>query len=119
MCNETTESASSAVAEEDEEECLEGVGKMIQDLFRFGSSDAALDALNLDLDTDKKKCERLVTAGGCFALVHMTKNCLDKAIDMAIGNHWVCDQVTTFYPLAELTTLNKTLHVIINLISHH
>jgi hypothetical protein len=90
---------------------------MIQDLFHSDNAkvDAALDALNLDLDEDEKKCESLVTAGGCFALVQLLNKYLDKAIDIIPA----CDQVSELNELAELTTLRKTLDVIIDLTFHH
>jgi hypothetical protein len=126
---ETTESASIVVVEgedyeeeeddeeEEEEESLDGVGKMIQDIF---CSDAAkahdcLFALNLDLNQDKKKCVKIQAVGGCFALVHLMQNCLDKAID----NIPACDQVTKLDRLTELITLKMTLCVITRLTFHH
>jgi hypothetical protein len=92
---------------------LEGVGKLIQDLFHSDNDkvNATLDALNLDLENDKNKCESFVTAGGCFVVVHLMKNCLDKAI----GRIPACDQVTELNELTELSTLHETLNVINNL----
>jgi hypothetical protein len=103
--------------EEEEKESLEGVGKMIQDLFRSDNAkvNAALDALKLDFDEDKTKCESFVTAGGCFVLVQLLKKCLDKAIDRIPA----CDQVTELNELAELTTLSKTLSGIVRLTFRH
>jgi hypothetical protein len=96
---------------------MEDVGKMIQDLFRSDNAkvNAALDALYLGLDEDKTKCESFVTAGGCFVLVQLLKKCLDKAIDRIPA----CDQVTELNELAELTTLSKTLSVIVRLTFRH
>jgi hypothetical protein len=95
----------------------DGVRKLIQDLFHSDSAKvyAALDALEINLDEAENKCEDLVTAGGCFALVCLMQNCLDKAIDRIPA----CDQVTELNELVELTTLNKTLDVIIDLTFQH
>jgi hypothetical protein len=103
--------------EDEEKESLEGVWKLIQDLFRSDNAKvhAALDALFLDLDKDKKKCDKIQAVGGCFALVHLMQNCLDKAI----AGIPACDGVTKLNELAELTTLHKTLCVIINLTFLH
>jgi hypothetical protein len=85
---------------------------MFQDLFHPNNAkvNATLDALNHDSMKDNKKYEKLQVAGGCFALVHLMQNCLDKAID----EFPTCDQVTELNELAELTTLYKTLKFIIN-----
>jgi hypothetical protein len=105
--------ASTATVAPAKHESIKSVGKMIQDLFHSDNAkvDAALDALNLDLDEDEKKCESLVAAGVCFALVHLMQNSLDKAIDGISA----CDQVAELNELTELTTLDKTLDVVINL----
>jgi hypothetical protein len=104
-------------AEEKEDESLEGAGKLIQDLLHSANTkvDAALDAFFLDFRKDGKQCERFVTAGGCLALVHLMQNCLDKVIARIPAY----DQVTELNELAELTTLDKTLGVIVNLTFHH
>jgi hypothetical protein len=98
------------------EESIQTIGKMIQDLFCSDNAkvNATLDALHLD-NEDIKKCESLVTAGGCLALVQVLKNCLDKAI----ASIPACDQVTELNELAELTTLYNTLGVVINLTFQH
>jgi hypothetical protein len=100
-----------------EHESIQSAGKMIQDLFHPDNAkiNATLDALSLDLHKKEKKCGRLVTAGGCFALVHVMENCLGKA-NAGIP---ACDQVTKLNKAAELTTLKKTLRVITNLTFHH
>jgi hypothetical protein len=67
--------------------------------------------LFLDLGKDDKRRESFVTAGGCFVLVQLLKNFLNKAIDELPS----CDQVTELNELVELATLRKTLAVIINL----
>jgi hypothetical protein len=59
---------------------------------------ADLDALDLKLDEDSKKCEKLVTAGGCFALVQLIKDYLKNAIEKCPA----CDQVTELNEAAEL-----------------
>jgi carboxylesterase type B len=78
---ETTESAASAVEEDEEEEYVDDVEKLIQDLTHSNNArvNAALDALNLDLDKDKEKCGT-VTAWGSAALVRLLKDHLKKAI---------------------------------------
>jgi hypothetical protein len=98
-------------------ESIQSIGKMIQDLFCSDNDKvgAALDALFLNLYKDKKKCESLVTAGGCHALIHLMKNCLDKAI----ASIPACDQVTELNDLAELPTLYDTLRVIVSLTFLH
>jgi hypothetical protein len=115
---EMTESASSAVAaaEEDEEKSLEDNRKMIQDLFHSDNAtvDTTLDAL-FHLTKDKKKNDKIQAVGGLFALILLVNNCLDKVIDSIPA----CDQVTTLDELAELTTLRKTLGIIISLTCHH
>ena len=121
---ETTESASIVVVEEEdddeeeeEEESLEGVGKMIQDLFRSDTTKAhaSLVALSLDINQDKNKYDKIQAVGGCFALVHLMQNCLDKVIDRIPA----CDQVTQLNELAELTTLKMTLSVITRFTFQH
>jgi hypothetical protein len=118
---ETSESDSSTVGveddeeEEDEKESLEGVGALLQDLFNSDDAKAyaiTLDALNQDLAKDKKKIQ---TVGGCFVLVHLLKNCLDKAIARIPA----CDQVTKLNEFAELPTLHYTLCVITRLTFQH
>jgi hypothetical protein len=99
---------------------MEIIGTLIQDLAHSDRAtvNSALDVLNLDFMQDKTKRESLVTAGGCLALVYLMKNCLDKAIDRIP----TCDQVTELWELselAELTTLHKTLNVIIILTFQH
>jgi hypothetical protein len=113
--NEDEESIQSTAAEH--EESIENVGKMIQDLLHTDNAkvDAALDALLLDRSEDKKKNEIIVTAGGCLALVLLLKKCVNKAIDSIPA----CDQVTELNELAELTTLHKTLHIMIGLSFYH
>jgi hypothetical protein len=64
--------------------------------------------LHLKLDEDDKNCEILVTAGGCFVLIHLMNNYLDKAI----AGIPACDQVTEWNTHAELITLVDTLCVI-------
>jgi hypothetical protein len=64
---------------------------------------------------DENKRDDFVTAGGCLALVLLLKKCLDKGIDSIPA----CDQVTELHELAELTTLHKTLHIMIRLSCHH
>jgi hypothetical protein len=86
---------------------------MIQDLAHFDNAkvNAALDALNWDFFKDKENCDSVIIWGGCAALVHLLKDRLKKAMK----NVPACDRVTKLKELAELTTLHKTLGVIINL----
>lgn len=64
---------------------------MIQDVSHADNIkvNAALIGLKLDLVKDKKKFKMQVV-GGCHALVHLMKNCLDKAIARILS----CAQVT-------------------------
>jgi hypothetical protein len=96
---------------------LEGLRKTIQDLNYSDSAkvNATLDAFNLDLYRDEKESDKIQAAGGCFALINLLKKCLDKAIDRIPA----CDQVTNLHDHAELTTLQKTLSVIIRLTFQH
>jgi hypothetical protein len=99
---------------------MEIIGALIQDLAHSDNArvNVALDVLNMEFMKDKKKRESFVTAGGCLALVNLTRNCLDKAIDIIPS----CDQVTELWELtelAELATLHKTLNVIIILTFQH
>jgi hypothetical protein len=54
--------------------------------------------LNLDLNEDNKKSDKIQTVGGCFALVQLVNKCLDKAIDIIPA----CDQVTELNTIAEV-----------------
>jgi hypothetical protein len=100
-----------------QEMSMERIGALIQDLNHYNNAqvNAALDALYLNLGSDKKKCEKIVTVGGCHALVQLVKNCLEEAIE----NIAACDQVTVLNELVELKTLNKSLLVINNLMYTH
>jgi hypothetical protein len=113
---DTAGSASSALGveeDEDEEESLEGVGKMIQDLAHSDNVkvNAALTALDREVYEDKENCDTVTAWGGCAALVHLLKDRLKKAMKKAP----VCNQVSELNELAELTTLHKTLKVITDL----
>jgi hypothetical protein len=92
---------------------LESIGVLVQDLFHSDRTkvNAALVALFLNLDEDMKKCEKIVTVGGCHALVHLMKSCIEKATEKIPA----CDQVTETNQLAELQFLDKSLAVIISL----
>jgi hypothetical protein len=85
---------------------------MFQDLFHSANAkvNATLDALNHDSIKDTKIYDKLQAVGGCSALIHLMQNGLDKAIDEFPAS----DQVTELNELAELTTLSKTLIVIIS-----
>jgi hypothetical protein len=104
--------------DEDEESVeVEGMGKLVKDLFRsdFVKVSAALDALLVDLRKDKEHCETFTFWGGGIALVQLVKNCLKKAMKKIPA----CDQVTELNELAELETLDKSLHLIICLTYMH
>jgi D-arabinose 5-phosphate isomerase GutQ len=109
--------AIAASATNKDEDSIDSIGQMIEDLFGSDNAkiNAALDALNLDLKEDKKKCYKIqAVVGGCFAFVLLLKKCLAKATDERL----VWDQVTEVNELAELTTIYKTLHIMIRL-THH
>jgi hypothetical protein len=96
---------------------IESMGIMIQDLFSSDNTivHAALDALNKDLDKDKKKCHKVQALGGCLALVLLIKNFLDKTIERIPA----CDQVTNSNVPGELTIIRKAFTVIMRLTYHH
>jgi hypothetical protein len=100
-----------------QEESIQRIGSLIQDLFHSDNAkvNAALDALTLDLDKDRKKHDKIQAVGGCFVLVQLLTKCVDKAIDSIRA----CDQLTKLNEFAELTTLYKTLYVIIDLTFQH
>jgi hypothetical protein len=100
-----------AEADTEHEESIQSVGTMIQDLFHSDNAkaNAALDALNRDLIKDSTKCESLVTAGGCFVLVQLLKNCLEKAMAINRIPEWCRVNKISAYP--ELATLHKTVNV--------
>jgi hypothetical protein len=112
-----TASAASAAAVNHEESIQISIGKIIQDLFHSNNDkvNATLTALDHDFMKDKKKCECFVTAGGCHALVQLLKNYLKKKIDEIPAY----EQVTDLNKLAELSTLDNTLSVIIRLTFQH
>jgi hypothetical protein len=112
-----TTTASAAITEH--EELIQSIGTMIQDLFHSDNAKAkaALDALSQDLMKDSTKCESLVTAGGCFVLVQLLKNCLEKAMAIGIILEWSRGANISVYP--ELAALHKTLNVISNLTCEH
>jgi hypothetical protein len=115
---QTAEVASVAItASNENEESIHSIGKTVQDLLHSDDAkiNAALDALNLNLIEDKKKCDKIQAVGGCLALVLLLKKCLDKVIDSIPA----CDEVTELNELADLTTLNKTLMVIVHLTLQH
>jgi hypothetical protein len=102
----------------DREVSIINMGKVIQDIAHADNAkvNTALDAfLGLDFMRDRLKRESFVTAGGCLALVQLVKKCLDKVIERIPA----CGQVAELDELAELTTLHKTLHIMIRLTFHH
>jgi hypothetical protein len=102
----------------EDKESYKSVGGMLQDLLCPDNAkvNTVLDALNQDFMKDKEKREIFVTTGGCFALVLLLTQCLDKAIDSIPA----CDQVTDVNAVAErLTTLHRTITAINCLTSGH
>jgi hypothetical protein len=71
--------------------------------------------LLVDLDNDKEKSETFTFWGGGIALVQLVQHCLKKAMKKIP----VCGRVVESNELAELTTLNKSLHVITRLANMH
>jgi hypothetical protein len=116
VTEEATTANTASATTVNHEESIQTIGKMIQDLFCSDNAkvNATLDALHLN-NEDKKKCESLVTAGGCLALVQLLKKCLDKAI----ASSSAYEQVTDLNKLADLTTLHKTLCVVTRLTFQH
>jgi hypothetical protein len=114
--NTTTANTATAAAPK-QDVSIESIGALIQDMFDSDTAkvNAALDALNQDLDEDKEKWETVIVWGGCLALLQLIQKCVDKTI----AGIPACDQVTELNELAELTTLYKTLGVIINLTFQH
>jgi hypothetical protein len=116
--NEMTESAPTdgvGVIEE-EEEYLEGVGKLIRDLAHSDNAkvNTALAALLLELKTGEEKRNTVIAWGGCAALVHLLKDRLRKVIKKIPA----CGQVTELHELPDLETIKITLRVIIQLTYH-
>jgi hypothetical protein len=103
--------------EEEEDEDMAGVGKLIQDLAHSDNArvNTALDALNLELKNDDKKRDAFTFVGGCAALVHLVKDRLKKAMKKVPA----CDQVTVteVNEFPELETMEKTLDLIVNFTS--
>jgi hypothetical protein len=93
---------------------VETIGSQIEELFDTSKVNDVLDAFDANLYEDKKKCDKMVTVGGCHALVQLVKNCVAEAIEN-IPDH---DQVTDLLQ-PELKTLFKALAVITNLTYHH
>jgi hypothetical protein len=113
----TEEVYTPAETENEHEELIQSMGKMIRDLFCSDNSkvNATLDALIPNLDEDKTRCKSLVTAGGCLALTQLLEKCLDKAIDRFPA----CDQVKRLNELTELSTRRRTLNIVIILTFEH
>jgi hypothetical protein len=95
---------------------VEAIGSLIQDLFDSDNTkvNAALDAFDANLYEDENKCDKMVTVGGCHALVQLVKNCVAQATEKIPA----CDQVVGL-ERPELKTLFKSLAVITNLTYHH
>jgi hypothetical protein len=79
---EVTTTVNTASTAANHEEFIDSIGKRIRYLAHTHNAEvnAALDALNLDLKEDKKKCDKMHAAGGCLAPVLLLEKCLDKAI---------------------------------------
>jgi uncharacterized protein YheU (UPF0270 family) len=104
----TMQSTSSAVGVEeekevDEGESPEGIENLIQDLVHSDNArvNAALDALNQDLEKNKEKCDTVIVWGGCVALVRLLRDRIKKAMKEVPQ----CDQVTESHELPELPEL--------------
>jgi hypothetical protein len=113
----TAKASTANTASTEHEESIRSIGKLIQALLYSDNAEvnATLDALDLNLDEDEKKCKNIQAVGGCFVLVQLVKNCLDKTIHESPA----CDQVTDLYQLADLPTLHDTLCVITRLTFKH
>jgi hypothetical protein len=112
--SEKATTASSSVAKQDES--IGSIAALIHLLYSDSAKvSAALVALYLNLDKDKKNCESIVAAGGCLALVQLLEKCLDKVIDRLPAS----DQVIEVDELAEPWILGKILYVIVRLTSQH
>lgn len=98
-------------------ESLEQMGIYIQCLFSSESTqvESALDALVENLQKDTRKCNDIVTVGGCFALVQLLRICLEQATKNIRGCHLVTELDDRF----ELNCLCYTLRVIIRLTFRH
>jgi hypothetical protein len=92
--------------EEEESEQVEGMGKLVKDLFHsdYAKVNAALDVLIVNLGKDTEQCETFTFWGGCAAVVELVQHCLKKAMKKIP----VCGRVVELNELAELTTLNKS-----------
>jgi hypothetical protein len=116
---ESSDSDSESDATEEDESTMESIGALIRDIFHSDNAkvSAALYALDMNLDKDEKKCELINAAGGCFALVKLLEDCLEKATKKF--PHPACAQVTELIEAAELNTLYQSLRVISCLTSGH
>jgi hypothetical protein len=116
---ESESDSESDATEKDESISIESVGKLLRDVFHSDNAKviAALDALSLNLDEDEKKCEVINAAGGCFALVKLLEDCLEKATEKF--PHPACAQVTELIEAEELNTLHHSLRVISCLAAGH
>lgn len=94
------------------------MGIYVQRLFSPKSAqvEATLDTLIENLQKDTRKCNDIVTVGGCFALVQLVQICLLKA---SKTNSRGCHLVTDLDERLELKCLCHTLRVIIRLTYRH
>lgn len=118
IAERTSVANSACLSDAEQEASMQRIGKLVQDLFHSDNVkvNAALDALylNLSIDEDKKKCENIVTTGGCIALVQLVRDFLKRAA----GSIPACEATQLNEP-AELETLYKSLSVITCLTSKH
>jgi hypothetical protein len=114
---QTTEAISEAASVAQQDDSIISIGALVRDLFCSDhfKVNAALDALNLDLGKDKKKCDKIQAVGGCLALVVLINKCLDTAI----YRFPACDRLTKLNELDEMKTLFKTLRVMTDLMLDH
>jgi hypothetical protein len=115
-----TKAASTAnaafVSAVDRKESLESIGALMQDLCYSDNAkvDATLDALLLNHVLNKKKCEKIVTVGGCLTLVLVMKKFLKKSARM-----FPALELVTEADGIELEILEKSLGVIFGLTTGH
>jgi hypothetical protein len=128
--NEAVPATNAAFVSDDEhEESMQrSIGALIQDLFHSSNVkvNAALDALlSLELHKHTYKSDTAVLCGGCAALVQLVKRCLKMVTRMKMVTKMKTiparEQVAKLneLALAELTTLGKSLCVIVNLTYMH
>jgi hypothetical protein len=117
--SESSDSDSESEAKKKEESTsMETVGQLIQDISDPAKVIAALDAFDhLNLDEDEKKCELINATGGCYALVKLLQELLEKAIEKFPQRARA--QVKELTEAEELNTLYQSLLIISCLAAGH